>query len=70
MARIVWAMMVSGETYPSRRRPEPAQPPKPGTSELARTATARWQSVDPRIGTPRGIQWCSDITFLFGTRSA
>ena len=28
------------------------------------------KSVDPRIGTPRGILWCSEITFLFGTRSA
>jgi hypothetical protein len=38
--------------------------------DLARTCTARWQSVDPRIRTTRGAHWCLDITAMFGTRSA
>jgi transposase len=42
--------------------------PRPALA-LART-TARWRSVDPRIGTPRGTHWCADITRVFGTRSA
>ena len=50
-----------------RRRPEP--PAHRVDLALARTA-ARWRSVEPRIGTPRGIHWCSDITEMFGTRSA
>ena len=39
-------------------------------AEFGVTGATRWRSVGPRIGTTRGIQRCSDITFMFGTRSA
>src|SRR6202022_2854634 len=41
-----------------------ARPPPLTDLALARK-TARWRSVDPRIGTPRGIRRCSDIAFMF-----
>jgi transposase len=70
MARIVWAMMMTARSTGVRRRPEPARHRHLTHLERARTATARWPSVEPRIGTTRGTHWCSDITALFGTRSA
>ena len=41
-----------------------------GRPPTASNVPARWRSVDPRIGTTRGIRWCLDITIMFGTRSA
>lgn len=63
MGRIPWAMMVSGELY---RRPQPAFTELPGVCQTA----ARWRSVEPTIGTIRGIQRCCDIAWVFGSRSA
>jgi hypothetical protein len=43
--------------------------PSPNRLAFARTA-ARWRSVEPTIGTPRGLQWCADTAVMFGSRSA
>ena len=71
--RAATAATDTGGPIPRSRRDRISEP-DPHNSlphlALARTATARWQSVDPRIGTTRGIRWCLDITTLFGTRSA
>jgi transposase len=57
-----------------RRSLPPAASGIAGSSALpdlafART-TARWRSVEPRIGTPRSTLWGSDPARMFGTRSA
>ena len=52
MARMVWAMMPSGEAY--GRRPELWPEPAVG-AEGAKSEAERWRSVEPTNREPRGI---------------